>query len=332
MLTQGRIVHLYRAAILCLAVSVAFVSAYAHPTGSTTPITLLVGYPSGGLADRLAHLAAEQLSKELHQAVIVKNISGANGVRVVRAALGQSKNEPTIFFADTSLLVSHLVSTELVPSIEDFPAVGSIGHTAFVIAVSEKSKWFKFEDLTRSLRLKNHQYSYGVPGALSVHWLMTEQWLSQGELTAQAIPYRGGVSMLSDLIEQRIAFGVLSTSLAIEQSKGRNLRILAVTAPKRIDQLPTVPAIAEFYPSQSGSANAYLMAAPQIDMNLLERIRKAWHSISLDSEFKQQLVSLQMTPEVLSHNDVEQRLRAEMSKWASVLKLTERKKNLVPPP
>ena len=59
-------------------------------TYPTRPITIVVGYAAGGPTDTAARILAEVLKPLLGQAVLIENVTGANGSigvgRVVRAA------------------------------------------------------------------------------------------------------------------------------------------------------------------------------------------------------------------------------------------------------
>jgi tripartite-type tricarboxylate transporter receptor subunit TctC len=64
-----------------------FARAQTYPT---RPITIVVGYAAGGPTDTAARILAEVLKPPLGQAVLIENVTGANGSigvgRVVRAA------------------------------------------------------------------------------------------------------------------------------------------------------------------------------------------------------------------------------------------------------
>ena len=61
-------------AVLALGSSVAFAQDY-----PSRPITLIVPFPPGGVADNVARPVAQALSKQLGQTVIIENKPGAGG-------------------------------------------------------------------------------------------------------------------------------------------------------------------------------------------------------------------------------------------------------------
>ena len=65
------------------------------------------------------------------------------------------------------------------------------------------------------------------------------------------IPYKGTPPAVTDLIGGQVDMLVTSIAGPIEQVKAGRLKILAVSSPERLEQLPQVPAIAESLPGYS---------------------------------------------------------------------------------
>jgi tripartite-type tricarboxylate transporter receptor subunit TctC len=68
-----------RAFIAALLASIAIASAAADEPYPSRPITLVVAFPPGGVADQVARPTAHGLQKILHQPVVVLNKPGAGG-------------------------------------------------------------------------------------------------------------------------------------------------------------------------------------------------------------------------------------------------------------
>ncbi len=125
--------------------------------------------------------------------------------------------------------------------------------------------------------------------------------------------------MLVDLIEHRIAFGVLSLSLAQEHAKAQHLRLLAVTSSERLYQLPEVPALTETVPGVQSVSTAYLMASPQTSSVVLQRLRAAWQQVMADPVLKQEIEGLGMTPDMFDAPRTQRQIQQEKRQWSSVL-------------
>src|SRR5262249_23324098 len=85
-LPRRRFLHLAAGAAALSAVS-RFAWAQTYPS---RPITMIVPFPPGGLADVVGRIAAEGMRASLGQSIIIENVGGANGSvgtgRVARAA------------------------------------------------------------------------------------------------------------------------------------------------------------------------------------------------------------------------------------------------------
>ncbi|MGA8078984.1 MAG: tripartite tricarboxylate transporter substrate-binding protein, partial [Xanthobacteraceae bacterium] len=66
------------------------------------PIKLLVGYPPGGQIDIIARIAAQGLSQQLGQSVVVENRPGAGGALGAEAVVNAPPDGYTLFFAASS--------------------------------------------------------------------------------------------------------------------------------------------------------------------------------------------------------------------------------------
>lgn len=289
-------------------------TAIAPPANS---LQLLVGYAPGGLADRLARLAAAQLSQELKQPITVKNLMGASGVRAGLEAL-KSHDGAVLLFADSSLIVAHQV-LEHAPDLRRFGPVGTVGFTPFAISVSAASPLKSLPELLDFMRQNPSQAHYGSPGVYSVHQLSAEMWLQKAQVKAQHIPYPGGAPMLSDLLQQRLTFGLVSIQLAQQQAGPTQLRVLAVTGPSRSPQMPEVPALSEFYPRLSAVSTGYLVAAPNMAPSQYNNVVTAWQQVMTHSDMKQGLEKAGMEGGMGNDQEASAMIRQETERWRQTL-------------
>ena len=289
-------------------------------TASVTPsnsLELLVGYAPGGLADRLARQVAAQLSQALKQPITVKNLVGASGVRAGLEAL-KSHDGAVLLFADSSMIVAHQL-TDHAPDLRLFGPVGTMGFTPFAISVSAASALKTLPELLDFMRQNPSQANYGSPGVYSVHQLSAEMLFQKAQVKAQHIPYQGGVHMLSDLLHQRLTFGLVSIQLAQQQAGQTQLRVLAVTGPLRSPQMPDVPALSEFYPRLSAVSTGYLLAAPNMSQSQYKNVVTAWRQVMTHSEMKQGLEKAGMEGNMGNDQEASAMIRQETERWRQTL-------------
>lgn len=292
-------------------------AATAHPK---QVVQLLVGYSPGGLADRLSRVAAAHLSQEIKQQITVRNLSGASGIRAGLEAQRSSDGSGVLLFADSSLIIAQLTSSSNTPDLQRFDPVGTLGHTPFVIAVPAASPFQTLGELLSFLHQSPDAANYGSPGIYSIHHLCVEMLLQRAEAHAEHIPYQGGTAMISDLLQQRLTFGVVSIQLAHQYVRQQQLRALAVTGSERSPQMPEVPTLSETYPGFSAVSTAYLMAAPNMEPDLYRAIVMSWPRLMKNSKLSQKLQEAGMEGGMRNHQEAAHLLRQEEERWRQTLR------------
>ena len=105
---------LLRAALLAMACCCIAASAVAQSSWPDKPITMVVPFPPGGVADTVARPVAEALSRELRQSVVVDNRAGAGGA----VGLGFAARAPaagyTVLLARSSISIIQTSGSKLI--------------------------------------------------------------------------------------------------------------------------------------------------------------------------------------------------------------------------
>jgi tripartite-type tricarboxylate transporter receptor subunit TctC len=256
---------------------------------SSTPLSLIVGYPPGGLADASARYIANELSMALHRPVWVRNTPGANGIRAFNEFVQSDKEHQQLMLLDTSTIIAlHRIEQNLKGSAHILP-VGIIGKTPFALAAPAQNNIKTISELIKFAKKNPQKINYGSPGEHTVQHLIARLLLEKSAVEGQHIPYQGGAQILADLLTQKLDFAVLSIPLADQYVKNGKLRILAITAEHRSPKLPTVPTLAETYTGLFAYSTAYLFASPQTTISLYRDLTNAWQSLLIREDFRERL-------------------------------------------
>src|SRR5687767_7927651 len=114
---------------LCLAISLAAVSAHGYPT---KPVRLIVPFAPGGASDSAARAFGKVLSKSLGQPVVIDNRPGANGGIAGQTVFGAAPDGHTLLWASASMVaVPLLQKTAAFDSLGSFSPVSTTGEFAF---------------------------------------------------------------------------------------------------------------------------------------------------------------------------------------------------------
>jgi tripartite-type tricarboxylate transporter receptor subunit TctC len=228
-------------------------SLYANPVFAqpaefpTRPITLIVGYTPGGSVDLAARIVAPELSKRLGQSVVIENIGGAGGQLGAQKAVNAQPDGYTLLLGTSAeITVARLINPVVkYDGLRDLRPIGLIGTQPMVLVGTPGSTAKNTRQLIDQIRAKPGKFSYGSAGQGSLPHLTGELFKQQTKSFIVHIPYRGASPMITDLLGGQLDLGFLVLSSALPQLKSGKLIAYGVSEPKRLEQLPNVPALTE---------------------------------------------------------------------------------------
>ncbi len=214
---------------------------------SNKPLRLVVPFPPGGATDITARALVEPLARILGQPVIVDNRAGAGGsigmAEVAKAA-------PDGLTLGVATLSTHGVNPAVYKTlpydpIKDFAPVTELVKAPGVLVVNPKLGVSDFAGLVKYLKANPGKVSYASPGNGTIGHMWGEMFKSTTNTFMLHIPYRGAGPALNDVLggQVMVYFDQVASSLPHIQSG--KLRALAVSWPKRLDNLPAVPTYLE---------------------------------------------------------------------------------------
>ena len=215
-------------------------------TFPSKPITFVVPWPAGGNSDFTARVMAPELSRQLGQPIVIENVGGAGGVVGMQRAANSTPDGHTIYFGGTELVVPPMVNQKLQYDWKKrFTPVGQFASVWFVVAAPTSAPFSNLREMIDYARRNPGKLSYGSPGIASTQHMLGESIRERTGAAMVHVPYRGGAQITGDLIGGSIDAGFLTVAGMLSNLSNGKLKAIAVTSPKRIPQLPEVPALAE---------------------------------------------------------------------------------------
>jgi tripartite-type tricarboxylate transporter receptor subunit TctC len=134
------------------------------------------------------------------------------------------------------------------------------------------------------------------------------------------VPYRGEAPAITDVLggQLQVIFGTVPGS--IEHIKAGRLRALAVTTVSRFDNLPDVPALAEFVPGYEASTWYGIGAPKNTTCSIIEKLNHEIGAILADPKMKARLADLGATPLPGAPADFGKLIADETEKWGKVIR------------
>lgn len=227
------------------AAALTFVSASATAAGEypNKHITMMVGYPPGGTADRTARVLADVMGKELGQPVVVENRGGASqtiaGSAVARA---QPDGYTILLIAEIDFTSAVINSKNISYKLSDFRSVCGTATSPYVgLAVRADSRFKTVQEVVAALKAKPGSLSWGTGGYDTGHYWTMELFRREAGVDVLHVPYQGGGPAVQALVSGQVDLMGGSYALVRPLIAAGTIRALLVQGPNRIADLPGVP-------------------------------------------------------------------------------------------
>jgi tripartite-type tricarboxylate transporter receptor subunit TctC len=232
------------AAVLTTAVVCAPAAAQEWPS---RPLTLVVPFAAGGGADVMGRILAEGLSAQLHQQVIVEDVTGAGGMtgtaRVARAT--PDGYEIALGSVGTHAYNQTLYKKPLYNAATDFAPVALIAETPQILLTRKDFPAGNLTDFIAYARAHQAQMQYGSAGTGSPTHLACALINAVIGIDVTHIPYRGAAPTMQDLLAGRIDYQCPNTTVAVPQIEAGAVKPLAILARERSPLLPDLASAGE---------------------------------------------------------------------------------------
>lgn len=292
-------------------------------TYPSRPIKLLVSFPPGGAADLVARIVGDPLSKILGAAVVIENRPGANG-NIAGAEVARATPDGYTLLLGPGALFNinpHLYAKMPFDPLTQLEPVASIVANSLVLAANAKiAKDLDFRGFVELARKTKPPMFYGSIGLGSEHQLAMELLKQTAKIDLIHVPYKGGGPAGTAVLAGDISsmFGGGSVFPLVKSGK---LKGMAVSGPKRIAELPDLPAIGEIYPGYDVTLWQGLFAPKGLPPEILAKIRSAAEKVRAMPEVAKHFASAGAgEPLLLSHADFVQRIKADNQKFGGIIK------------
>lgn len=232
------------AAVLCFSSAAAAAEAY-----PTRPISVIVPFPPGGVADLVARPFTTALEKELKQPVVVVNKTGAGGAVGMQALAVSKPDGYTLMVALSSISVMPEVDAMFgrppVYKLSDFAPIALLSADPTVLMVSSKSPWKTVADFVADAKKRPGEIKYSSSGVYGTMHVAMEMFAHSAGIKLRHIPTAGGGPALTALLGGHVDALSGGPNIAVAQRKAGTIRVLAGWGDKRLEALPDVPTLKE---------------------------------------------------------------------------------------
>ena len=311
-------------AVWCLASIAAGVSA--QPAYPTKPIRVIVPYAPGGLTDVVARYFAEQMRKNLGQAVYVENKPGASGILAIEEMARAKPDGYTIMIGNIStngltpillakkMRIDYDKDVQIIARLADVPV--------FFLATTTNFSPKTFGEFIAFAKANPGKVRYGSAGVGSYQQINTEILAKRAGIELVHIPFKdGGSGILRDLANGDIHVSWFNITNPVGMMKAGRVRPLAIASDQRLPQYLDVPTISEVgFPGVKASQWVAAFAPSATPREIIEALHEAFAKAAATAELQDAFEKGGMkVPAQASLENEKSWLREEMANWKRVV-------------
>ncbi|HEY7608856.1 MAG TPA: tripartite tricarboxylate transporter substrate binding protein [Alphaproteobacteria bacterium] len=262
------------------------------------PITLVVPFPPGGIADITARPLAAAMEKILKQPVTVANKQGAAGA-VGMASVATAK-------PDGYTLLVALVSISVIPEVDKLfgrpPAytrdqlvgIARLNADPPMLVVNSDYPWKTLKDFVSDPQAKSGTLVYSSSGIYGASHVPMEMLMAAAGLKMRHLPTTGGAPAMTAVLGKHAAMWNSPPAVAAPHLASGKIRALAHYGAKRLPDFPDVPTMKELGYDIEYYLWTGLFAPKGVPADILKTIGATVAKVVEDPDFKAAMAKAKM--------------------------------------
>jgi tripartite-type tricarboxylate transporter receptor subunit TctC len=266
-------------------------TAWSQSSYPDKPITMIVPFPPGGVADTVARPVAEAMARELKQPVVVENRAGAGGALGIGVAARAPADGYTVLMSLSSISIlpeaDKLLGRKPSFQLSQFKPIARFTADPTVLVVRSDSKWKTLDDFLADAKKNPGTYNYGSSGNYGTMHVPMEMLKAEAGFRMTHIPYTGAGPAVVALLAGQVDAIASGPSTVAQQIQAGKLRALAHWGEQPLAALPDVPSLKQLgHPVRFAQWSALFVPAGTPD-DVIKKLRAVAAKVAADANVRQ---------------------------------------------
>jgi tripartite-type tricarboxylate transporter receptor subunit TctC len=311
----------FRVAVASAAMLTAGGLASAQSPFPSKPLHIFVPYAAGGGVDILARTLGDVVSRQWGQGVVVENRPGAGGVVASQALAAAPPDGYTLIVVASGHATNPFLYEKLpYDTFKDFTPISLLASSPNILLVRADSPFKTVADVIAQAQAKPGSLAYGHAGNGTSTHLAGELLKNLARININAIPYKGGVPAINDLLGGQIPMSFNNGPESVGQLAAGSVRALAVTTASRASFLPDVPSMSETVPGYDTEVWWGLLGPAGMPPDLVAKLSHDFVAALNTDSVTQRLSKLGALPIGSSPKEFDAKIHADYEKWGPIIK------------
>lgn len=210
------------------------------------PVTILSGYPAGGMVDIVARLLAEGMRARFPKGILVANRTGAGGaVAAAEVATGKPDGYTIVLTPLSTLVIQPQILDVRFKTPDDYEPVINVVSYYPLLVVKPDAPWKNAREFVAEAKANPGKFRVGSPGEGTSSHLNLEEFMHVTGVKLTHVPYRGWGESSPALLGGHIEALVAQPGEAKPMVDGKRMRALVVFQHSRHPAFPEAPTAKE---------------------------------------------------------------------------------------
>lgn len=290
----------------------------------TRPIKFVVGFGAGGATDVIGRLMAKKIGDALGQPIIIENKAGASSNIGAEMVFRAAPDGYTFYVC----AITSAINVSLFPKLpfdfaKDFEPVALFANVPNILVVHPSVAAKSVKELIALAQAQPGKLSYASSGSgTSIH-LSGELFKMLAKVDMVHIPYKGSAPAMIDMVGGQVQVMFDNMPSALPHVKAGKLRALAVTSAQRSPSAPDVPTMGEAGVPGFDVQSWFGLVAPKgTPKDIIARVNAEAVKALGSADIKERFMDLGAVPGPMSPEGFGDYIRAEITRWSEVVKVS----------
>jgi tripartite-type tricarboxylate transporter receptor subunit TctC len=303
------------------AASAAPAAAQSQAAYPTRPVTLIVPYGPGGVADVGMRILGDKLSSRLGQQFVIENRPGAAGVVAAQAGAAAAPDGYTLLMTGNNTAIAAALFKSLPYNIlTDFDSVSTAAFFDVLIVTRAGSPLHSVADIVAAAKANPGKLNIGTINPGSTQNLAAELFLSTADIKAAIVPFRTSPDMAGAVIRGDVDVAFEFYAAVSGLLADNKIVALASTGTQRTAYLPDVPTVIESgikdYDVASWNGISVPAGTPKA---VVATLNAAMKDVIPGPDVQSKSAQMGMAMRWSTPEDMTARMKADIAKWGAVI-------------
>jgi tripartite-type tricarboxylate transporter receptor subunit TctC len=294
-------------------------------TYPTKTVTMVVTAAAGGVTDVVARAIAQRLSEKWGQQIVIENKGGAGHILGASQVANAAPDGHTLMIAEAGTYVINpniYPKEKLTYDVEkDLIQITGLVRIHHALITGPSFPANSLRELIALAKAKPGTLTYGTAGVGSGPHLNMVRLENATGAKFVAVHYRGATPALTDVVGGHTNMMLISVGSALGPAEARSVKLIAIGSPKRLPQLPNLPAADESVPGYTAGTWFGLSTTGRTPRDVVMKINADVREIIAQPAIQEQFITKQFyEPMTSSPEAFAQFIKSETQRWAKVIR------------